>query len=152
MEYGLDLKKIAVTTDLSDNSLVAVQSANKIAKGCGAKVYLIHVLADIGAPIGYIPDISFADIENKIREDASKRLEHLRLRELGDTADVEIVILKGNPANEIVEFADKNDIDMIVIATTGKHGLEKLLLGSVAEKVTKKSKMSVLVAKANQLS
>ncbi len=152
MECGLDVKKIAVTTDLSGNSFSAVRYANKIAKGCDAKVYLIHVLSDIGTTIGYIPSISLIDIENNMRESVLKQLEHLKLRELGDASDVETVILKGNPANEIIEFVDKNDIDLVVIATTGKHGLEKLLLGSVAEKVIRRSKKSVFVVKDEQLS
>ncbi len=152
MECGLDVKNIAVTTDLSGNSLSAVQCANKISKGCSAKVYLIHVLADIGTTIGYIPSISLAEIESKMRESISKQLEHLKLKELGDAKETEIVILRGNPANKIVEFVDKNDIDMVVIATTGKHGLEKLLLGSVAEKVIKRSKKSVFVVKTKESS
>ena len=63
--------------------------------------------------------------------------------------EVESVILEGNPANEIVNFAEKNDIELIVTGTLGKTGITKFLLGSVAENVVRHSKKPVLVVGIN---
>ena len=49
--------------------------------------------------------------------------------------EVKEVILDGYPSNEIIDFAENNNIDLIVMGTLGKTGLEKFLMGSVAEKV-----------------
>ena len=84
--------------------------------------------------------------------------EHLRIQgkeatdyveNAGRAANVEVepVILEGNPANEIVDFAEKNDIDLIVMGTQGKTGIQRFLIGSVAENVVRHSKKTVLVVK-----
>jgi len=150
MECGYDVKKIVVTTDLSENSLRALPYANNIAKGCSAKVYLVHVLTDMGTTIGYIPSIPLATIEEEMKKSTSKQLKNIELRMFSKGVDVETVILKGNPANEIAKFVEKNDIDLVVISTTGKGALEKLLIGSVAEKIVKHVHASVLVVKSDK--
>ncbi|MPN09933.1 hypothetical protein SDC9_157226 [bioreactor metagenome] len=70
-------------------------------------------------------------------------------RNTGKTANVTVepVILEENPADEIVNFAEKNDIDLVVIGTLGKTGVKRFLLGSVAENVVRHSKKPVLVIK-----
>ena len=59
--------------------------------------------------------------------------------------EVEPVVLEGNPAHEIVKFAEENDIELIVMGTLGKTGIQKFLLGSVTENVVRHSKVPVLV-------
>ena len=61
--------------------------------------------------------------------------------------EVESVILEGNPADEIVDFAEKNDIDLIVMGTQGKTAIQRFLIGSVAENVVRHSKKTVLVVR-----
>jgi nucleotide-binding universal stress UspA family protein len=55
--------------------------------------------------------------------------------------------LEGNPADEIVNFAEKNDIELIVIGTLGMSGVQRFLLGSVAENVVRHPKVPVLVVR-----
>jgi len=57
------------------------------------------------------------------------------------------VLLEGHPADEIVKFAEQNDIEMIVMGTLGKTGLDRFLLGSAAENVVRHSKIPVLVVR-----
>jgi nucleotide-binding universal stress UspA family protein len=68
-------------------------------------------------------------------------------RKAVDSAIKEPVILEGNPANEIVNFAEKNEIELIVIGTLGKAGVQRFLLGSVAENVIRYSKVPVLMVR-----
>ena len=63
--------------------------------------------------------------------------------------DIEGSLLEGHPSHEIIEFAQNNEIDVIVLGTLGKGGLDRFLLGSVAEKVTRNSKVPVLVVRGN---
>jgi nucleotide-binding universal stress UspA family protein len=57
---------------------------------------------------------------------------------------VESVVLEGNPADKVVNIAEKNDIELIVIGTLGKTGVQRFLMGSVAENVVRHSKISVI--------
>ncbi len=61
--------------------------------------------------------------------------------------DIEGVLLSGNPSAEIVKFAKDTAIDLIVMATHGRSGVEHILMGSVAEKVLRKSPCPVLTVK-----
>jgi nucleotide-binding universal stress UspA family protein len=58
------------------------------------------------------------------------------------------ILLQGNPAQELLDFAEKNNIDMIVMGTQGKAGIDRFLLGGVTEKVVRNSKAEVLVVRA----
>jgi nucleotide-binding universal stress UspA family protein len=64
-----------------------------------------------------------------------------------ENVEVESVILEGSPAHEIVNFAEGNDIDLIVMGTHGKNAIERFLLGSIAENVVRHSKKAVLVVR-----
>jgi nucleotide-binding universal stress UspA family protein len=64
-----------------------------------------------------------------------------------ENIEVESFILEGSPAHEIVDFAEKNDIDLIVMGTLGKTGILKFLPGSVTENVVRHSKKAVLVVR-----
>ncbi len=58
------------------------------------------------------------------------------------------ILLKGNPAEKILDFAENHKVDMIVIGSTGKSGTERFMLGSVSEKVVRHAKVPVLVVRA----
>jgi nucleotide-binding universal stress UspA family protein len=58
--------------------------------------------------------------------------------------EVEGIIAQGHPADEIINYAEKNSIDLIVMGTLGKSGLDRFLLGSVADKVIRNSKIPVI--------
>ena len=61
--------------------------------------------------------------------------------------EAESVILKGSPAEKILDFADEHDIDLIVVGSLGKSGIERFALGSVSEKVVRHAKVPVLVVR-----
>jgi nucleotide-binding universal stress UspA family protein len=62
-------------------------------------------------------------------------------------ADIDSVLLSGNPYAEIIKLAKKEEVDLIVMATHGRTAIEHLLMGSVAEKVLRKSPCPVLTVK-----
>ncbi|NPE31564.1 universal stress protein, partial [Methanococcoides sp. SA1] len=112
----------------------------------GAKLYVVYVVdtaafASIPMDAGWEMMYELLETEGK---DASNQVV-----ELGEAQGLEIesAVLEGHPSNEIIEFAEGNDIDLIVIGTLGKSGLDRFLLGSVAEKVTRNSKVPVLVVR-----
>lgn len=74
------------------------------------------------------------------------------VEESAKTVNIEVgsVLLERHPADKIVEFAEQNGIGMIVMGTLGKKGLDRFLLGSVAEKVIRHSKTPVLVVRGEK--
>ena len=61
--------------------------------------------------------------------------------------EVETRVLKGHPAEKIISFAEDNNIDMIIVGSLGKGGYERVVLGSVSEKIVRHSKVPVLVVR-----
>jgi nucleotide-binding universal stress UspA family protein len=68
-----------------------------------------------------------------------------------ENIEVESVILEGSPVREIVDFAERTDIDLIVMGTHGKSAIERFLLGSVTENVVRHSKIAVLVVREKDI-
>ncbi|MDR6222827.1 universal stress protein [Methanococcoides alaskense] len=139
-------KKIMVATDGSEQNKKAISYGIEFAKLSGAKLYVVYVVdtaafASIPMDAGWEMMYELLETEGK---DASGQVV-----ELGEAQGLEIesAVLEGHPSNEIIEFAEGNDIDMIVIGTLGKSGLDRFLLGSVADKVTRNSKVPVLVVR-----
>ncbi|MDO9098890.1 MAG: universal stress protein, partial [Candidatus Methanoperedens sp.] len=64
--------------------------------------------------------------------------------------EVERNTVEGHPAEEIIKYAEKNSISLIVMGTLGKSGLDRFLLGSVAEKVVRNSKIPVLIVRGKK--
>ncbi len=85
----------------------------------------------------------------KIEDDAKNLLKEFKSKFSNDI-NVKEVLLHGNDFEEIVDYSEKNEIDLIVIATHGRTGLLHTLLGSVAEKVIRYSKIPVLVITATK--
>ncbi len=143
---GMTIKKILAPTDLSENAEYALKYAKSVAEQFKAKLYIYHCITDIQSAIGYIPSLPSADIISSMKEEAVKEIEHLRNR-YGLSDNVEVVIEVGDAPKKIVEFADKNDIDLIVMGAHGKGALERFMFGSVTEKVMRTSSIPVLEVK-----
>lgn len=141
---------IMVATDGSEAAKRAVDSAVKIAQLNKAKLYAVHVIAPGETKVTQ-HDPRDAEWKKHIKERlmAQGREATKYVETAGKIVDVEVepVILEGNPANEIINFAEKNDIELIVIGTLGKTGITRFLLGSVAENVVRHSKKPVLVVR-----
>lgn len=152
-------RKIMVATDGSELTRKAVDSAIEITKLNDAKLYAVHVISPGDFSITQNePRASITQNEPRAAEWKTEIKEHLTTQGKEATAyvensgkianvAVEPVILEGNPADEIVNFAEKNDIDLIVMGTLGKTGIKRFLLGSVAENVVRHSKKAVLVVR-----
>ena len=130
----------------------AVEAAVELAKISGAKLYAVYVIASGGHFSTYSKGcgIGKATLEYFRTEGKEATAYVEKSGEFADV-DVESIILEGNPANEIVDFAEKNDIDLIVMGTLGRTGIQRFLLGSVAENVVRHSKKSVLVVRGETI-
>ncbi len=142
------IKNILLPTDLSKTSLTAANYAIDIAAQYNAKIHLLYVLEKT-PPILAIRslDLSQEKILKEIEEDAKSQLDEVlqKIKQINDKVEVLPFIKKGLDYEEIIDYSKDAKIDVIVIATHGRTGLLHTLLGSVAEKVIRYSKIPVLV-------
>lgn len=128
------LRKILVTTDLSEYSLAALEYAASFGLLYGARLHLLHV-ADEGKG-----------------DQAKRELDDFVTARISPDIKLQKSVRNGVPADAIKQFAEEEVIDLIVIATHGWTGLKHILMGSVAEKVIRQSRVPVLAVKPQQIS
>ncbi|KKG12402.1 universal stress protein [Methanosarcina sp. 2.H.T.1A.6] len=141
-------RKIMVATDGSELIKKAVDTAVEVAKLSEAKLYAVYVVSSGGGSMAHPRDLGW---EKAMKEHLTTEGKEATayVETAGKAADVEVesVILEGSPAHEIIDFAEKNNMDLIVMGTLGRTGIQKFLLGSVAQNVVRHSRKAVLVVK-----
>ena len=144
--------KILVPTDFSTYSDKALRQAFDIAKQYNAKVYVIHVvhekITDTIDDYGITYPSYVKEIEGKMIDEAKKKMKEQidkfpQSKELEIESDVQI----GNVSEAILQEEKNKGIDLIVIASLGRSGIAKYLIGSVARNVLKGAKCPVLLTK-----
>jgi len=142
-------EKILVPVDFSEHSQNALVNAKEIAKSYEAKIHLMHIIEETIHPAYSLSGkSSIFDIVPNIKEDCERRLKKMISEKIGEEVKTKIHIVSGQAANEIINFAKNNSMDLIVIATHGLTGLEHLLLGSTTEKVVRMSSCPVFTVKS----
>ncbi|MDI3539838.1 MAG: hypothetical protein PWR29_764 [Methanolobus sp.] len=139
-------KKIFIATDGSEQNKKAVQHALEFAKTCGAKLYAGYVV-DTAAFASIPMDAGWEMMYELLQKEANEITSSVGENAQKEGIPFEAVILEGHPGTEIVDFANKQDIDLIIMGTLGKRGLDHFLLGSVAENVIRNSSVPVLVVR-----
>ncbi|MCA9058412.1 MAG: universal stress protein [Planctomycetaceae bacterium] len=146
----ITLDRVLVATDFSDYSRPALDYGSAIAARFGAQLHLLHVVAD---PAMLIPESHAFTVEamqaqsEALVEDAKKRLTELPGDGWDDGKPVIREVRTGAVFLEIIDYARTQEIDLLVIGTHGRSGLMHVLMGSVAEKIVRKSPCPVLTVK-----
>lgn len=137
----MSIKKILVPTDFTEVAKSALKVAAEIAGKTGAEVHLLNI---IHVPV--IDPYAPAETINTIREEEEKSA----INELGklalefDKVQPKVHVKMGFAVDEILAFTEDNNIDLIIMGTTGASGLEEALLGSNASAVAKRTKVPML--------
>ena len=145
----VELKKILFPTDFSESAENASHYAISLAQKYGGKIYAVHVIE----PFTYTVDfgIDYSAQYKEMETSAKKLLNEIVASLKKSKIDVEGVLLSGEPFVEIIKYAKKKQVNLIIMATHGRTGIEHMLMGSVAEKVVRKSPCPVLsIKKAGQ--
>jgi universal stress protein A len=146
-------KKILVPTDFSVYADNALKQAIDIAKQNKAKLFLFHVIDDGFQQCAVDYCINEGDVQKILKEsikNAKDKL-HQEAKNITDKhASIEIVYdtKRGIPYEEILKEQEEKGIDLIVIASHGKTGILKNLLGGVVDKVMKRAKCQVLLVRS----
>jgi nucleotide-binding universal stress UspA family protein len=144
----MEIKKILYPTDFSEGSLVAVPMLVDLVKKYGAKLYILHVIYDIAKTSGwYVPHISMDELYKDMEDAAKKELQRCCVEELRGYENIERVVMRGVPDEEIIKFVSANNIDLIVMGTHGRKGLDRVLFGSTAAKVVRNAPCAVLTVR-----
>jgi len=144
----MEIKSILFPTDFSEGSSQALKYAVDMAKKYGAKLYIVHVIYDIAKASGwYVPHVSVDQMYKDIEISAKKELERFGVDELSGIKDIERTVITGVPHEEIVNFANKNKVDIVIIATHGRKGIDRLLFGSTAAQVVRFAPCPVLTVR-----
>jgi nucleotide-binding universal stress UspA family protein len=143
----LAFKKILVPTDFSDTSSLALKYGRDLAEAYNASLHVLHVVQDPyslpwaaeGLPA------SLGEILQEWERDAWQRMRAL----VPDAADHDIKLATriGSPYPEILRYAEEEQIDLVVMGTHGRGAVGHMLMGSVAEKMVRKSPCPVLTVR-----
>mgnify|MGYP006385252983 FL=1 len=148
----LTLKTVLVPTDFSDASESALRYGKGMARAFGASLHVVHVMEDLLAHAwaAEVYVASMPQLRDEIEKESRQRLGTLLTD--GERAELraETALLAGNPFLEIVRYAKAHNIDLIVMGTHGRGPIAHMLLGSVAEKVVRKSPCPVLTVREAQ--
>ena len=145
-------KCILVPTDFSNFADNALRQAVDIAKQYHAKIFLLHVIGDHIRQC--IEDYCLSDaVVKEIEQDSMMAsLDNLKKeinRLSDDSSDIEIssYVKRGVPSEEVLREQEEKDIDLIVMASHGRTGISRILIGSVAEKVMRGAKCPVMLVR-----
>ena len=140
------IKSILWATDFSGESLTALAYANYLARRFGAGVKALHVVPDFAPALYETRGVVVAELmekQEKSREQALKKLQ--RLSDKNEIKFSKIIVETGSAGRKIAEVAEKEKCQLIAIGRKGLSALEKILLGSVANQVLRRSRLPVLV-------
>ena len=143
-------QRILFPTDGSDGADYALDHAIDLAAKYDAKLHVVHVVADVWYPSGDPEGIDFdtSAVEKHLRERGDRLVREVAERAAEGGVDCETEVQVGRtPHRAIVDTTEEEDIDLVVMATHGRRGLDRLLMGSVAEKVLRLSEVPVLAVK-----
>lgn len=141
----LSIKNILFPIDFSENSSKILPYVLSIASKYDATIYLLHVVEDFCEWGGfYVPHLPIARFHEEALKGAEKFLETLCDEQLQSCPNFQKILICGDPVTEILKAIEEQKIDLVVMGTHGRKGLEHVFFGSVAENVVKKSPAPVL--------
>jgi nucleotide-binding universal stress UspA family protein len=161
----MDVEKILVPLDYSENSQRALQWGASLAEKYGGKLLLLHVIpkaaeevfpecGSFGSPASSFSEVKTPDTQSfrqpliiDLVDTADTELHDFAEKNLKDIAPVQVMVAVGTPAEEILRVARDEKVDLIVMGTHGRTGVRHLLLGSVAEAVTRHAPCPVFTAR-----
>lgn len=153
------MKKILVAVDGSKSAQKAAKKAADLAEDLKAEVTLIHVYTETAQiPVNQFNEVASylsAETMESIMEQQEDTIKERRQKILDQDAELfeekgikpEKVLLHGDPADEVCEYGEENNFDLIVVADKGHGKVERFLLGSISDKIVRHAEISVMVVK-----
>jgi nucleotide-binding universal stress UspA family protein len=148
----VEIKRIRFPCDLTENSSKILPYVLSMSEKYNSMIYLLHVVQDLHKwGKVYIPHTSMDKFQKEALEGAEKALDRVCEEQLQSCPNFQRRIVSGDPAMEILKTIETEDIDLVVMGTHGRKGLEHILMGSVAGNVVKKSPVPVMTVNPYKL-
>ncbi len=144
-------KSILAATDFSEYSKTALDMCLGVYRCMKTKLYVLHTIEKL--PHDYLHLLSstaHAGMKQKLEEDAIDKIKAMIPDEIMETGDIIPVVKFGKPFLEIIQVAKENSVDLLVIGTHGRAGVDRVILGSVAERIVRKASCPVMVIKGRK--
>jgi nucleotide-binding universal stress UspA family protein len=150
-------KKILLPTDGSENSKRANKHALWIVDKSNADIVIMYVTEPhfpelaTGLPLSTLPTPDERFYEgireegHQIIDNFKQELEDVQCKGICKNTNLKSIITEGKPSNEIVNILDKENIDLVVMGASGRHGLDRFVVGSVTERVVRNARKPVMV-------
>jgi len=146
----MEIRHILAPTDFSDHSKKALAYAFGLAKHFGAKLSILHVVEIPPYPVeGYAPPTLAATFLDDLERQAKEELAQLLPEAEAEKVEVTRAVVIGSPYRKILETAEAEGVDLLVMATAGRTGISRLVLGSVAERVVRHAACPVLTIRTH---
>jgi nucleotide-binding universal stress UspA family protein len=147
----VDYKKIMIATDGSDCSRLATDKGIELARLSGGTVYAVHVIstAYLSMDGDYFMGMNpyWESIHEALKKQGQQAVDYIK--GLGEIKGIKVesILLEGNSSEELIRYADEEKMDIVIMGTLGKTGLDRILIGSVAGTLVRHSKVPVMVVR-----
>ena len=144
----LPYKKILWPTDFSGPSYRALKTANELALHFTSELYVVHIITSLPPLVPVVPGRPTFNVSSYLKElklAAKKSLQEVIDKKIGKSLEVHAIVGHGNAAVEIARIADRENIELIVIASHGTTSWQRFFFGSVAERLVRIASCPVLI-------
>lgn len=145
-----EIEKVVTPIDFSDNSRIIAESAAYLIGKFGASMHLVFVVQNFEDYSGFfVPQMTLPSLEGELLEGAETKMasfcgEMMDYCEKAGVGELQYKVFMGDVAEQIVQYTLEIEADLIVMGTHGYKGLEKIMFGSVADKVVRSASCPVL--------
>ena len=141
----IEIKKILFPLDLTENSSKILPYVLSVSEKYNSQIYLLHVVQDLNKwGKLYVPHPSMDKFQEEAIESAKKTMDKICENQLQSCPNFQKRVVSGDTVDEILKIIESESIDLLIMGTHGRKGLEHVIFGSVAENVVKKSPVPVL--------
>jgi nucleotide-binding universal stress UspA family protein len=150
MKKIMNVKKVVCPIDFSDNSKLIAESAAYIAGTFKAEIHFVYIVQSFEDYSGFfVPQMAMPNLESELFSGAEEHLAHFctEYEESFKQAGAALVahrVFVGDVAEKIVDYADEIAADLIIMGTHGYKGIEKIMFGSIADKVVRSAYCPVM--------
>lgn len=146
-----EFKKILFPVDLSESSAKIVPYVQSVAKKFDAKIHILFVARVFDYFTGiYVPVPSITTMGKDIIDGAEKRLYEFMDEHFSAFPNTKTAVVAGDASEEIIKYIEGRHIDLVIMGTHGRKGMDKIIFGSVADRIVKTAPVPVMVVNPYQ--
>ena len=148
-EMPSDVERVLTPVDLSEFSGPLLRAARDLTASFNASLDVVHVVEPLPFPVPLVGAVTIHDLIPDPVDQAKRQLDRLVKTSSGFPVSISAHVAEGHAATTILEETEKNDVDLIVMSSHGRTGLERVVLGSVTARVARRASCPVCVVRVN---